>query len=432
MARCRHALRPLLEPCEGRALLSVTPFGRALASTHTRPLAMSEVSHPIRPNTPVLPFGAPAGNATFIDPSTQIIAGRRIGMRPLSYVAPFAKLNAQGGLIKVGRASSILDNAKLIANPNQALSGNPLLSIGDLVVVAQGATVLGPSRVGAFDLAASPTYIGPGAVVDNATIEPGAFVAERATVTPGLTIRSGLAVLPGVVVRNQAEASDPALGKVAPITAAQQAQVQQLLGDDLNLAAGYITLYQGNRATGASPGTALTTIFNGDLSTVTGVSANPASPATPFPSRSPSFPAPHRPAVRANLPLRHARVVGDVRFTEQRAGIVTHRIGNDASIRADLGQPIVFGTINRIGQETSIVAPRGGMLAAGNELTVGNRVVILGGANAAIGDRVTINDGAIVENSRIGSGATIGAGAVVRNATIAPGASVPPGAIVIG
>ena len=90
------------------------------------------------------------------------------------FIGPYSTLNAHGGVIKIGGGSAILDNASIVANPlHPHTAPAPEVRIGDQVIIGYGAQVLGPSTIGAYGSAATPTGIGPGAVIDQAIIEPG-------------------------------------------------------------------------------------------------------------------------------------------------------------------------------------------------------------------------------------------------------------------
>lgn len=427
--RASRLARPTLEGLEDRWLLTQIPGLRPAA---IRPLAMPGFAHPVRPNTPVLPYGAPFSAATFIDPSVHIVEGQRAVVGQRTYIAPYANLDARAGFLKVGNLSYLQDNASLVANPGRQ-PGLVGVTVGDSTVIAYNAVVGGPAQIGAFGTESQPTYVGPNAVIDGAIIEPGAYVSGRARVGPGITIASGLKVLPGAQVTTQAEASDPALGKVAAVTEADLGFVRNTLADSAELTVGYATLYQGRSVTGRSPGTNDPTIFNGDLSQVSGTSPQPGKPAVSFePARSsPRFPSPNRGPVQANLASFRGRVIGGVVFG-QRAGDVAHRLGHGVSIRGDVGQPITIGSINRIGDNVAVHAPRGGKLTIGQNFTADARATIIGGKNAVIGNDVRVGAGAVVENAQIGNGASIGAGALIRNAVIPAGAVIPANAVILG
>ena len=90
--------------------------------------------------------------------------------------------------------------------------------------------------------------IGANAEIDGATIEPGAIVSPLARVGPDVTVPTGYRVLPGANVSTDAEASNPALGMVVPVTASDIATVEKTLSENESLAAGYITLYQDRKS----------------------------------------------------------------------------------------------------------------------------------------------------------------------------------------
>ena len=147
----------------------------------------------------------------------------------------------------------------MIANPAK-FPGGPGLILGDNVLISAGASVLGPGQIGSPGGAA--TSIGANSVINNANVQAGAQVGALANVGPGVTILSGYRVLPGATVTTEAEATNPALGKVARLTGTDPV-LTQILSDNVTLAAGYASLYQGNSATGASAGATVATVFNG-------------------------------------------------------------------------------------------------------------------------------------------------------------------------
>src|SRR6185312_15447595 len=157
------------EGLEDRRLLSAA---RLISALELNPVAL-----PARhPNTPVLPFATPTPEASFIDPTVAITNGNSTVISFQSYVAPYATLDARGhAAIKIGDSSNVQDSAQLIANPGHAYV-TPQLLVGNKVVIGPGAKVLGPSVIGSYSDTAAPTGIGARAVIDDATIEPGAFV----------------------------------------------------------------------------------------------------------------------------------------------------------------------------------------------------------------------------------------------------------------
>ena len=128
------------------------------------------------------PYGTPTSAApTFIDPTAHIINGYAVIVSSSSFIGPYSKLNAHGGIIKIGVGSAILDNASIVANPlHPHTAPAPEVRIGNKVVIGYGAQVLGPSTIGAYGSGAAQTGIGPGAVIDQANI-----AAWRVRLGPG-------------------------------------------------------------------------------------------------------------------------------------------------------------------------------------------------------------------------------------------------------
>lgn len=414
---------------EGRLLLSTSSRAALFQLLRTPPGA-----HPIRPNTPVLPFAATSG-PTFIDTTARIHHGAHIFISQKTFIGAFVGLDATTGFIKIGINSDIRDNAVIISNPSKIRSAPPNVFIGSSVVVGYGATILGPSMVGGYGAAAKPTEIGPNALIDGATIAPGAIVGALARVGPGVTVPSGFKVLPGANVTTNAEASNPALGKVVKVTAADTTIVKNELSNSAELAAGYTTLYQGNSATGPNPGTDSKKVFNGNLTTVEGASAEPGSPTVSFePTKNlvPVFPGPSGDLVPANLFNFKARVIGNVAINQQ-AALAQSAMGSLNAIRGDQGQPITIGSIGQTGKGVSISAAVGHKVTIGQNLIAQDGAVILGGhtKSTTLGDNVTVGAGAVVSGSTIGNGASIGARSYIADSTIPAGASIPAGTIMI-
>lgn len=414
---------PTAEAVEPRVVLSASPHILAGPFNY----------HPIRPNTPVLPYGAAASIATYIDTTVQIKSGKTIVINAETYVAPYARLDGTRGYIKIGQNSVIQDNAALVANPDR-LAGTPGVVIGDGVVIGNGAIVRGPSTIGAVGKASQATSIGANAIIDGATIAPGAIVGDLARVGPGVTVPAGMRVLPGANVTTDAQASDPALGKVVPATDSDVGEIQQQLSDSAELAAGYAELYQGNAATGASPGNVSKGVFNGSLAPVEGAGPEPGSETVSFEpkQRSPTFPSPRGQATQAQIFRLRGRIIGNVNFAS-RLNVIAHSLGRGDSIRADEGQPINIGVNPRFGDNVSITAPLSGGVKIGRDFRAGDRSVLLGGPTTAakLGDNVILGTSSVVARSTLGDNVTVGSHAYVADSTIADGTTIPDNAIII-
>ncbi len=437
----RRSLRfqPWGEVLESKQLLNGSSWPPYVSKAELYSLLHDPVGYPaVRPNTPVLPYGTASKLATYIDPTAHIINGYAVIVGAPSFIAPYATLNAHGGIIKIGSGTDILDNASVVANPlHPHTAPAPQVLIGDHVLVLYGAQILGPSTIGAYGASAQATEIGQGALIDQANIKPGAIVSALARVGPGVTVPSGYRVLPGKNVTTNAEASDPALGMVVRVTSSDLNNINSQLTANQSLATGYNTLYQGQSATGASPGVAATVagIDNGNLAAVEGANSQPGSPtaSTAYlpPGTGPKFPSPNQGLVTGLLSNFPARVTGAVVFNE-RAGEVAQRLGRSNSIRADLGQPITIGSIGHTGTGVTINSPSGGQLTIGQNFVAGNGATILGDSSTTkvvIGDNVTIGNGAVASGTSLGSGSTVGDHAYVLDSKFPAGTQIPAGAI---
>ncbi len=419
----------------------------------------------IAPNTPVLPFVSSLSKATFVDPSAMVVHGQHIVVGSQTYIGPYALLNSATGYIKIGSKSDILSNATIISNPNNLTHYPTNVEIGDEVSIGYGATIEGPSIIGAYGTSAKDTGIGNNALIDGATIKPGAIVGSLARVGPGVTIPSGMYVIPGSNVTTEAEATNPALGMVEAIPAATMSALVANITRYPALAAGYTNLYQGNSATGASIITSITGISAGNLSAVEGVSAQPGNSTTTAvtniafetaASTEPTFIGPYSPGVMANLFNFPARIIGNVNFNAK-AITVQRALGKHDAILGDQGQPITFAAAPFLSNNVSISSPGGGftitstttttdgvtkttttvkstgVMQFGTNFSAGSNSVILGGTGPVykFGDNVSVGNGAVVSNSQIGTGTTIGARAYVSGSTLAPGTVIPAGEILI-
>jgi carbonic anhydrase/acetyltransferase-like protein (isoleucine patch superfamily) len=359
---------------------------------------------PIPSHRPVLPPGADPSQASFIDPSVQIQGAGNVRVARQVYVGPFASLAAQHHRITIGQGTNLQDNVSVDARRGD-------VTIAANVAVAHGATINGGARVGSPN--GLPTFVGFNAVVDGATIEGGAMVLGLARVAPGITIPSGFKVLAGKFVQTQAQAGNPSLGKVAPVTPEDRDFINGVLSFNKKLASGY-------------------SILNGQSPTfVRGIAPNPfvleknISPTIPVlagrPTLDPSF---------------RDRVIGLVRLQDS-LGTLKGLIGHQDSLRADEGFPLIFGPNNQISDRVTFHPAAGTIIGRNDHFAFHS--VIHGGhddphvlsAASVIGDNVAVGDSAVIYDSSIGSGAVIGAKAYIESSTVAPGTVIAPGTILI-
>ena len=156
------------------------------------------------------------------------------------------------------------------------------------------------------------------------------------------------------------------------MTAAELEPFSKTLSENESLAAGYATLYQGNSATGVSPGASPTVsgIYNGDLAAILGASQQPGPTSASFePARdAPEFLSPRQGLVASVLSGFPARLTGGVQVDMRGlSGCALH--GPCERHRADQGQPIVIASIARTGSRVTINSPLGGQLAIGRNFT---------------------------------------------------------------
>jgi carbonic anhydrase/acetyltransferase-like protein (isoleucine patch superfamily) len=416
-----RVFRPDTESCEGRVVLSTFSFAQ---------LRQEGFFNPVRPNTPALPYGVASNAASFIDTTAHIFSGNTIFIATKTLVAPYSTLNGNGGFIKIGLNAIINDNSTILANP-QHLAGGAGVFIGNNTIIDFGATVRGPATIGSLVPGAAPTYVGANALIDGATIEPGASVGALARVGPGVTVPTGIRVLPGQNVTTNAEASNPALGKVTKVTAADLASLTKLLSNSAALVSGYINVYQGNSATGASIGTPVKTVFQGNLATISGSSAQPGTSFEPG-ATGPTFASPRGPQLPGLFANFRARATGGANF-HSRPSLVAHHLGRGNSIRADQGQPINFASFPTTGNFVTINSPGSGQVSIGTGLQVANNAVLVGGSagNLTLGNNVNIGSGAVVASSKLGDNVTIGSRAYVAQSTIPAGTTIPDGTIMV-
>jgi carbonic anhydrase/acetyltransferase-like protein (isoleucine patch superfamily) len=462
--RRRRGYRPASEIMEARTVLSGGLVAPPVSFIHLG-LYGALGAQLARPNTPVAPYGA-TSTASFVDPSVTIKNGNHIVVGTKDYIAPWATLDGRQGIIQVGNSTTIQDNATLVAN---TVPGGPHTSgiiLGDNVYIGPGATILGPAVIGAARGGAN-TSIGPNAVVDQAIIMPGAQVGALAFVGPGITIPAGFAVKPGVSVTTEEQATDPALGFVTKITGTNTI-LANALADSASLAAqstgnsttplvGYTWLYQGQSATGSSALSSSSSVFNGNLAVVSGVSPSPGfnfttttttnvtnaagavigsfstTSTTTIASATPKFTNPANGNVTGlTTPFYPGREIGSVTF---QAGplVIKKVLGFHNSIRFDSDQAGTIGAPARLGRFVTIHPIRGGKVTIGSGLTTGDHVVLTADANGnlTLGTNVTIGSNSVINGSNLGNDVQVGPGSYIVDSTVPAGTALPAGTILI-
>ncbi len=413
--RDERKCRPVIESLERRELLSLAHSALAApdfahqSKTHAPAAAIAAGRVTDAVNVAVLPNAASPSTETFIDPTAVIRGSRAITIGVQDYVAPFATLMAcGGGTISIGSGSNVQDNVEILARGPRAK-----VAIGDQAILAHNATVIGPATIGS--LGGAPAFVGFNAIIDGATVQPGAMVGALAKVAPGIVIPTSYKVLPGMYIQTQAQADDPSLGKVAQVTPADLEFMNDVIHVNESFAEGYSELAH------QSP------------SLVRGISPNPPTP--PF---NPESNTPILAGQPTLAPAFRDRIIGDVRMTDTLRQL-NRTMGRDDSIRADEASPFLIGAIRRMGNRVTIHGLEYTNLAAGHGDSFGYHSVVHGGPDSGqepeettkLGAGVRIGPWAVVFRSTIGDDSVIGPYAYVDGSRLAPGTHVPKGAIII-
>lgn len=382
-----------------------------VVSGFTSLLIASECT-PTARNRPVCPAGAAPAEATFIDPTAVIADAEEVRIGPHSYIAPFAGLHTDGD-IHIGEKTNLQDSV--------ILNGNGKVTLGDEVILAHGARVTGPAKIGRAAVAGehNAAFVGFNSLVDKATVEHDAMVLHLARVAPGITIKHGKVVLSGKNVTTQAQADDPALGKVIPISDALRVFMEGVLHVNETFAREYTRMYQEDR------------------STVTGINYDPGNsdfnPTRDLPTL----------AGTPTQDRRHRnRIIGDITLADNRATLNDTRIvGNQISLRTDEGEPFHAGHIKRMKDRTTFHALEHTGIEVHDQVSYGFRSLVHGGASAAtvgnahsatvIGNHSAMDDYAVVFRSVVGEDVKIGCASLIDGSTLPDGTVVPPRTVVI-
>lgn len=409
-----------------RALLTGSAATAVVVGTLTPALADTDERRcsPTRDDVPVCSADSSAGTATFLDPTVAVTGARHVSLGQRGYVGPFAELHAtRHAPISIGASSNVQDNVLLDAR------GGSGIQVGDRVILAHGSSVRGSASIGiessplppqvedTVDTGEGSVFLSFGSEVDGATVELDSGVSALARVAPGVTLPSGFLVLPGKNVTTDAEASDPALGKVRHLTQADVAFNEAVIHVNESLARAYTELYR------EDPGA------------VHGANLDPG--RTEF---NPDADLPSFAGEEQARPDSRTRVIGDVDLADTYDRF-TQRTGERIAIRADEGEPFVIGHVDEMDDDVVFHALEHTDLHVGDDVRYGEGAIVHGGGRVVVegqpeeqtvvGDRVRLGDRSVVFRSTIGDGARIGDHSAVVGTDLPAGTVVPSHTVVL-
>jgi carbonic anhydrase/acetyltransferase-like protein (isoleucine patch superfamily) len=392
---------------------------------------------PTAANRPVCAPDDPLTRATFLDPTVQVRRPASVALGQRVYVGPFAQLLAgpRAGIV-VGDDSNLQDSVAVSAQPARSAADIARLAAiglgpddgvrtGEQVILAHGSSVRGPARLGVLAPGQQPpahdsgVFVSFGARVDGAVLERDTGLSALSRVGPGVRLRNGRMVLPGKNVTTQAQADDPALGKVRPMTEADRLFNEAVLHVNVGLAREYSRLARE------------------DPSALTGINLDPGGNDFDRTRDAPFVDSALCTGPTVRRPEFRNRVIGDACFADT-VPELDAAMGRRISIRADEGGPFGIGSIARMGDSVVFHALEGSDLRVGDRVRYGSRVVVHGGGRPAldphtglaaptvVGDDVRLGSGAVVFRSLVRNQARVGGRSAVVGSELAVGQRIPP------
>ena len=424
----------------------VAVSGVVLAAPATAATATAEEScSPTPEHFPVCEVaGGGIDTAAFLDPTVTVVDAEEVHLGEGTYVAPFAVLDAHGAEIEIGPESNVQDDVEVVAEHapsaerTHALAAAGLGShdgvvTGERVIMAHGSAVRGPASLGegpvleVEDATGAPVedsgvFLSFGSEVDGAVLERDTALSALSRVGPGVVLHSGTVVLPGKDVTTQAEADDPALGEVRPITDADRLFNAGVVEVNVGLAREYSRF-------------ALESLDN-----VTGINADPGGNVFDQARDLPTVESDLCTGPEVSVPDFRNRIIGNVCFEDSVEGLDA-AMGERISLRADEGGPFGLGTIDEMGDGVIFHALEGNDLAVGDRVSYGDDVIVHGGGRpqvdpttglatpTVIGNDVVLSDGAIVFRSLVRNGSVVGERSAVVGSELVLGQEVPANTI---
>lgn len=373
------------------------------------------ICSPTDQNRPVCPRHAPPEEASFLDPTAVVRVPGHVKIGKHVYVGPFAGVHASPHHgIEIGESTNLQDQVILEARDRGEIK------IGDEFILAHGARVNGPARLGrkAVHGQNNAGFVGFNSLVDGGSVEHDAMVLHLARVAPGITIKTGRVVLSGKNVTTQAQADDPMLGKVIPITDGLRAFMEGVLHVNTAFAREYTRLY------------------HDDPRNVSGINYDPGN--SDF---NPHRDLPTLAGVATQDPRHRNRIIGAVALADSSRRLADDDIGDRIALRADEGSPFGLGPIARMDDRTTFHALEHTGIDAHDHIHFGYRAIVHGGSSAAtqsnhesatvLGSEVQIGSFAVVFRSVIGDGAKIGCASLVDGSTLPRYTNVPARTVVL-
>jgi carbonic anhydrase/acetyltransferase-like protein (isoleucine patch superfamily) len=408
---------------------------------------------PTADNRPVCPFGAPPESASFLDETARVRGAGHIALEGRDYVGPFAELIAgDDAPITIGEESNVQDNVSIYADGRRGDDDDDRdrggrgdghrdddehghgVELGERVILAHGATVKGPARLGVTGgpAPANPdeeaeVFVSFNAEVDGATLERNSQVSALARVGPGVVLRSGTVVLPGKNVDNQAEADNPALGKVRALTAGDVAFAEAVIEVNVGLAREYSRLAYERRSNvrgiNFDPGN---TAFNSDRD-LPRLGADAPEPGPVFEECTGGTPT--------RVPGYRNRIIGEVCHADSFPRL--NRVqGERVALRADEGEPMSFGHIDRMDDDVIAHALEDTTVEVGDDVRYGEKAIVHGGGRRVDGggrgiestfieSDVRLEPLSVTFRSLVGEGSRIGYKSAVVSSELPPGMRIP-------
>lgn len=355
------------------------------------------------------PVGAVA-EPSFVDATARITNRQNVRLGSLNYVAPFAILRAGTDAahgITIGNESNVQDSVVVDAT-------NGAIALGDMVILAHGATVRGNATLGQSGKCPEgrkhcPSFVGFNSEVDGAIIEMDAMVTHLARVAPGVTIPSGRKVLPGKNVASDAEVA----AKTAPLVQGDRDFMDGVIEVNVAFAKEYPKLIAEDATNG------------------TGINYDPGN--TDF---NPKRDLPTLAGQQTRDPAFRNRIIGAVTLTDSKSDL-DKAMGSQISLRADEGEPFTVGTVASMGSNTTFHALEHTHLQLGSGGTYGKRSLVHGGPtpygdDTISGSNLKLGDAAVFFRSRAGNNVTIGARSFIQESDLLNGAVVPDHTVLIG